>query len=50
VTESGATRVAVYVDFDDIVISCYEQVHGRNAFQLRLVTIGLGTRFLVRHR
>jgi uncharacterized LabA/DUF88 family protein len=32
-TESGATRVAVYFDFDNIVISHYDQVHGRNAFQ-----------------
>jgi hypothetical protein len=33
VTESGATRVAVYFDFDNIVISRYDQVHGRNSFQ-----------------
>jgi uncharacterized LabA/DUF88 family protein len=26
-------RVAVYVDFDNIVISRYDQVHGRNSFQ-----------------
>ena len=32
-TESGATRVAVYIDFDNIVISRYDQVHGRNSFQ-----------------
>ena len=32
-TESGATRVAVYFDFDNIVISRYDQVHGRNSFQ-----------------
>ena len=32
-TESGATRVAVYFDFDNIVISRYDQVHGRNTFQ-----------------
>ncbi len=30
-TESGATRVAVYLDFDNIVISRYDQVTGRNA-------------------
>ncbi|WP_025734878.1 NYN domain-containing protein [Mycobacterium genavense] len=30
-TES--TRVAVYLDFDNIVISRYDQVHGRNSFQ-----------------
>lgn len=33
VTESGATRVAVYLDFDNIVISRYDQVNGRNSFQ-----------------
>ncbi|MEO3760979.1 NYN domain-containing protein [Mycobacterium sp. B14F4] len=32
-TEPGATRVAVYLDFDNIVISRYDQVHGRNSFQ-----------------
>src|SRR5271168_2347866 len=32
-TETGATRVAVYLDFDNIVISRYDQVHGRNSFQ-----------------
>jgi hypothetical protein len=32
-TEGAATRVAVYVDFDNIVISRYDQVHGRNSFQ-----------------
>src|ERR1700758_2695937 len=32
-TESGQTRVAVYLDFDNIVISRYDQVHGRNSFQ-----------------
>ena len=31
-TDSGATRVAVYLDFDNIVISRYDQVHGRNSF------------------
>ena len=31
-TESGTTRVAVYLDFDNIVISRYDQVHGRNSF------------------
>lgn len=39
-TESGATRVAVYLDFDNIVISRYDQVHGRNSFQ-RDKTTGL---------
>lgn len=29
----AATRVAVYVDFDNIVISRYDQVHRRGAFQ-----------------
>ncbi|OBJ49253.1 NYN domain-containing protein [Mycobacterium sp. 1423905.2] len=32
-TDSSATRVAVYFDFDNIVISRYDQVHGRNSFQ-----------------
>lgn len=32
-TESATTRVAVYLDFDNIVISRYDQVHGRNSFQ-----------------
>ncbi|BBX38596.1 NYN domain-containing protein [Mycobacterium simiae] len=31
-TESATTRVAVYLDFDNIVISRYDQVHGRNSF------------------
>ncbi|MCV7027618.1 NYN domain-containing protein [Mycobacterium sherrisii] len=30
---AGVTRVAVYLDFDNIVISRYDQVHGRNSFQ-----------------
>lgn len=32
-TESGASRVAVYLDFDNIVLSRYDQVNGRNSFQ-----------------
>jgi NYN domain/OST-HTH/LOTUS domain len=32
-TEREATRVAVYLDFDNIVISRYDQVNGRNSFQ-----------------
>ena len=32
-TDPGAGRVAVYLDFDNIVISRYDQVHGRNSFQ-----------------
>ncbi|SEH46562.1 Uncharacterized conserved protein, LabA/DUF88 family [Mycolicibacterium rutilum] len=32
-TEPNPTRVAVYLDFDNIVISRYDQVHGRNSFQ-----------------
>src|ERR1700751_2770930 len=32
-TDPGLTRVAVYIDFDNIVISRYDQIHGRN--QLR---------------
>jgi uncharacterized LabA/DUF88 family protein len=31
--DAGVTRVAVYIDFDNIVISRYEQVHGRGQFQ-----------------
>lgn len=32
-TESGDTRVAVYLDFDNIVISRYDQLNGRSSFQ-----------------
>jgi uncharacterized LabA/DUF88 family protein len=32
-TEPGTPRVAVYLDFDNIVISRYDQIHGRNSFQ-----------------
>ena len=32
-TEPGTPRVAVYLDFDNVVISRYDQVHGRNSFQ-----------------
>ena len=32
-TDSPAPRVAVYFDFDNIVISRYDQVNGRNSFQ-----------------
>ena len=31
--DAGVTRVAVYIDFDNIVISRYDQVHGRGQFQ-----------------
>ncbi|HEY1672296.1 MAG TPA: NYN domain-containing protein [Streptosporangiaceae bacterium] len=31
--DPGGTRVAVYIDFDNIVISRYDQVHGRSQFQ-----------------
>jgi len=31
--DPGFTRVAVYIDFDNIVISRYDQVHGRGKFQ-----------------
>jgi len=31
--DPGVTRVAVYIDFDNIVISRYDQVHGRGQFQ-----------------
>jgi uncharacterized LabA/DUF88 family protein len=33
VTEPNTPRVAVYLDFDNIVISRYDQVHGRSSFQ-----------------
>lgn len=33
VTDPGATRVAVYLDFDNIVISRYDQVNGRSSYQ-----------------
>jgi hypothetical protein len=32
-TDLGVTRVAVYIDFDNIVISRYDQMHGRGQFQ-----------------
>ena len=32
-TDGATTRVAVYLDFDNIVISRYDQVHGRSSFQ-----------------
>ncbi|GJO56561.1 hypothetical protein NJB1604_48640 [Mycobacterium marinum] len=52
-TDSSTSRVAVYFDFDNIVISRYEQVHGRNTFhrdkskgleqeRLQLATVDLG--------
>jgi hypothetical protein len=31
--DPGGARVAVYIDFDNIVISRYDQVHGRGQFQ-----------------
>jgi hypothetical protein len=33
VADPGAGRVAVYLDFDNIVISRYDQVNGRSSFQ-----------------
>jgi hypothetical protein len=30
--DAGAARVAVYIDFDNIVVSRYDQVHGRGQF------------------
>jgi hypothetical protein len=33
VSDAGVTRVAVYIDFDNIVISRYDQIHGRGQFQ-----------------
>jgi uncharacterized LabA/DUF88 family protein len=32
-TEPNDSRVGLYIDFDNIVISRYQQLHGRNAFQ-----------------
>jgi uncharacterized LabA/DUF88 family protein len=32
-TDPSGTRVAVYIDFDNIVISRYDQMHGRGQFQ-----------------
>src|ERR1700742_3923650 len=32
-TEPVAARVAVFLDFDNIVISRYDQIHGRSSFQ-----------------
>ena len=31
-TEQNDARVGLYIDFDNIVISRYQQLHGRNAF------------------
>src|SRR5437763_14454691 len=31
--DPGVTRVAVYIDYDNIVISRYDQGHGRSQFQ-----------------
>src|SRR3954453_17325449 len=41
--EPGDPRVAVYFDFDNIVISRYDQVHGRSQFQRDRVRGGFGT-------
>jgi len=30
--DPGDNRVAVYIDFDNIVISRYDEVHGRSQF------------------
>ena len=32
-TEPSDSRVGLYIDFDNIVVSRYQQLHGRNAFQ-----------------
>jgi uncharacterized LabA/DUF88 family protein len=32
-TEPNDSRVGLYIDFDNIVVSRYQQLHGRNAFQ-----------------
>ena len=31
--DPGTTRVAIYIDFDNIIISRYDQLHGRSRFQ-----------------
>lgn len=38
--DSGVSRVAVYIDFDNIVISRYDQIHGRNQFQRDRTRVG----------
>ena len=48
-SEPNADRVAVYLDFDNIVISRYDQVNGRNSFQ-RDKAKGLETSRLARAR
>lgn len=48
-TEPSAARVAVYLDFDNIVISRYDQVNGRNSFQ-RDKAKGLDATHLARAR
>jgi hypothetical protein len=48
-TDPSAARVAVYLDFDNIVISRYDQVNGRNSFQ-RDKTKGLEPARLARAR
>ena len=40
--DPGVTRVAVYLDFDNIVISRYDQVHGQGRFQRDRVRSGGG--------
>jgi uncharacterized LabA/DUF88 family protein len=43
--EPGVTRVAIYIDFDNIVISRYDQVHGRGQFQRdRVREVGMADR------
>ncbi|WP_426515436.1 NYN domain-containing protein [Diaminobutyricibacter sp. McL0618] len=40
--EPGDGRVAVYIDFDNIILSRYDQVNGRNAFQRDKAKIAAG--------
>jgi hypothetical protein len=40
--EPADTRVAVYIDFDNIVISQYDRVHGRGAFMKEKARNGAG--------
>ena len=38
--EHHESRVAVYIDFDNIVISRYDQVHGRGAWRASGLPLG----------
>ena len=49
-TEPGDGRVAVYIDFDNIIISRYDQVNGRNAFMRDRAKIAAGDNADIRGR